>query len=179
MAVAQHFLPRRQAFLVQRLGGVVLALSVLEPRQRDFQPQDLHLVRLLPKRRRRHRDDLLPQLLKDHGVDAGKAHGLPHRIEYAVAVFFSALMVASILSIACCPSFAMSSKKCCWCSRLIATSNLLFLSAVQNSSKRHQPRVNGMGSFHGANTMTVRPNCAMADLNVLHHQSKSKSTALC
>ena len=104
VAVAQHFLPHRQAFFVRRLGGVVLALTVVEPRQRDFQPQDLHLVRLLPQRRRRHRDDPLQQLLKDHGVDAGKAHGLPHRIEYAVAVFFSALMVASCPVLAARPS---------------------------------------------------------------------------
>ena len=87
MVIAQHFFLRRQAFLVQRLGGVVLALILVETSQGGLQPQHLHLVGLLSQRRCRHRDDPPPQLLKDHDDDAGKAHRLSHRIKDAVAVF--------------------------------------------------------------------------------------------
>ena len=58
-------------------------------------------------------------------------------------------------------------------------SNLLLVSIVQNISNRHQALVSVTGLLQGAITITVWPNCLMADLKVLHHQSKFRSTALC
>jgi len=46
-------------------------------------------------------------------------------------------------------------------------------------SKRHQQRVSGMGSSHGASTSATRPMAAMDSRKVVCHHSKGRSTVPC
>ena len=77
---------------------------------------------------------------------------------------FATSIVAKILFIA--PSgsdilFSRNSFRLAW---VMSTSNWLRVMIVPYMSKRHQPHCRGVGSFQGANTITVRPNSCIADL---------------